>query len=456
MARQSEIEAVLKSLSKEELIRIIVQVAGEDDTFENGLLVKYAKGGHSKQIQSCKKLIASIVKKYVGREHFIPYRETYGFAMDMLALLENTNREKEESLALEIALLVLKEGVAAFQYADDSDGYICMLVEETLERIREIASTLEGENASEREHFFDRLLSVGKSGIFQGWEDYQIALLQICAEFADVEKLREQLKEEIGKQIASNANNEYSKYSNEALLKILFQLIREYGSTKEADNFVMEHLHFTYFRELAIKESMGSLNYRRVIELSEEGEQQDQHLPGLISKWKAARYEAYKKLSLRQEQEGLAKELLLGGDYAYYHELESLFEGDKEEFYHGILAELKEVNNWKAREVYLKLISDKNDNEEIMAYVRVNPTVIEEYAARLSVDYQEEVEQIYSKHIYHAAGVSSNRKEYQRVCAMLKSYKKIVGKISQQEIILQLKAQYNRRPAFLDELAKLT
>ncbi|BBI35605.1 hypothetical protein [Cohnella abietis] len=455
MAKPSEIEEVLKSLSKEELIRIIVQVAGGDDAFKNGLIVKYAKGDHSKQIQSCKRAIDSIVKKYVGREHFIPYRETYSFAMDMLALLENTNGEQDESLALEIAVLVLEEGIAAFQYADDSNGDIGMLVEEVLECIREIASSLDQQELSVRMSFFERLLSVSESGIFQGWEDFQISIFHICAGFADVEKLREQLEGTISNQIVSNANDSYQKYSNEALHKILFQLIQQYGSKEEANKFVSEHLHFTYFRELAINISMESLDYRRAIELAEEGEKQDQQLPGLIIKWQAARLEVYEKLSLKKEQELLARELLLKGDYRYYHYMELIYEGDKDELYRDIIAELKESNNWKTREVYLRLISDKKDIGEMMTYVGANPSEIEKYAARLFADYSEEVERIYSNYISDVAGSASSRKEYQNVCAMLKRYKYIVGKGSQIVIILQLKAEYNKRPAFLDELAKL-
>ncbi|ASA25798.1 hypothetical protein [Paenibacillus donghaensis] len=39
MVRQPEINEVLNSLSKEELIRIIAQVAEQDETLKNGLLV---------------------------------------------------------------------------------------------------------------------------------------------------------------------------------------------------------------------------------------------------------------------------------------------------------------------------------------------------------------------------------------------------------------------------------
>ncbi|MNC43204.1 hypothetical protein D3C75_920560 [compost metagenome] len=151
----------------------------------------------------------------------------------------------------------------------------------------------------------------------------------------------------------------------------------------------------------------------------------------------------------------MAKELLLDGEYAYYQELESLYEGDKEVFYQDILKELREAEKWRSRAVYLQLISDKNDLTEILAYVKANPTTIEEYASRLSADYQAEVKQIYSKYIYSAAASASDRKQYKRVCAILKRYKKIAGQASQSEIIHQLAEQYNKRPAFLDELAKI-
>jgi len=455
MARRSDISKVLNSLSKEELIRIIIQVADQDELFKNGLLVKYVQGDHTEQLQLCKKLMDSIVNKYVGRDGFIPYRETYSFAMDMLDLLEETDEARDSGLALEIALLVLQEGVAAFQYADDSDGNIGMLVEESLESIRGIASSPDRQDASCREHVFERLLTVSNNEIFEGWEDYRIVLLRTCAELAEEEKLREQLKEDIERQIAVYTHDKHGKYTVEALLKLLFQLIRDYGSEEEADRFVEEHLSYTFFRKSAIETCMESGDYRRVIQLSQEGERQDQQLPGLLTQWKTARYEAYKKLSLKNEQRLLAKELLLGGDYTYYQDLESLAEGDKEEFYRGILAELKKGGNWKGRGVYLQLISDKNDLEEMMAYVRTTPTAVEEYAARLSKDYPEEVERIYRSYIHTVAGSSSNRKEYQRVCDMLKRYQRVFGKMSQSEIMLQLKEQYNRRPAFLDELSKV-
>lgn len=236
---------------------------------------------------------------------------------------------------------------------------------------------------------------------------------------------------------------------NEELHEIQYDLIEKYSSAEEADKFMQEHLHMKSFGELAIRKSKEAGDYRRVIQLAEQGGRGDR------SDFKKARYEAYKALSLKEEQKQLAKELLLDGDYEYYAELEALFEGDEEEFYRGILAELKQSDTWSAHALYTKLFSDKNDLAEMLSYVKANPDAIEEYAARLSPDYKTEAEQVYSQYIYDTAAAAFNRKKYWNVCQMLKRYGELAGKSGQSAIIQQLQEQYFNKPAFLDELSKL-
>ncbi|MHA7966011.1 hypothetical protein ACX93W_17960 [Paenibacillus sp. CAU 1782] len=456
MSKKTELEKILNGVPVNELIEIIVQVAEKDDFFRNSLLLKYNKDTSSHQLLVIRRLIKSIVSKYTGREDFIPYRQTSSFATEMLDLLENTIQDNDDVLhSIEVALLVLEEGVAAFQYSDDSDGDIGMLVNGTLHHISELTSELGSEEATVQEAVFLRIIAESEKDIFDGWEDFQITMFHICAEFGNVDKFRKQLISVIEKQIGIQSAKEYAQYTVEALLGILYELTTKYGTKDEADRFLQEHLHFPSFRELAIQKNMNAGDFQHVIRLAQEGEQKDVHLPGLVSKWKSARYEAYKLLSLKKEQEILGKELLLNGNYSYYQDLEDLFAGDKEEFYRSILEGLKQENGWGSRNVYLKLISDKNDTEEMMNYVRRNPSVIEEYAPKLINLYAEEIERMYEAHILQAADASSNRKAYQKVCGKLKQFKKVIGKLAQEKIIEDLKTKYSNRPAFVDELSML-
>lgn len=174
-----------------------------------------------------------------------------------------------------------------------------------------------------------------------------------------------------------------------------------------------------------------------------------------MSKWKKIRYEAYKKLSLKEEQEKLAKELLFDGDFGYYSELKELVNLDKALFYNSLKKELKKHKGWNSRRIYLKLIVEEKDLDEIMEVVRGNPGSIEEYAQMLVKQYKDEVIQIYTSHIKQVASHSSDRRDYQGVCAIIKRYKKIAGKKNQDELIQELIALYRKRPAFLDELSKI-
>lgn len=456
MKRQQDLIKVLNELPKEELIRIIVQLAEQDDRFKNTLMMKYAHGNDgTQQLALLKKLMDAIVDKYKGREGFIPYRETHRFAQDMLNLLDEADRETDRGSAIEVVLMVLREGVASFQYADDSNGDIGMLVEECLERIRVIVSGLLDEDLSSQASIFERLLHVCNSNMFEGWDNLETDMLQICTAFASEHIFRQQLKATIEQKIVAAAQMKYGAYAVEALLQLLFHLLKDHGSQEEVNKFMEEHLQYSSFRELAIEQALRGEDYHRVIQLAEEGERQDQRFAGLLSKWKNYRYAAYKKLSLRKEQGQLARELLLDGDYTYYQELESLAGGDSEDFYRIILVELKKSGNWRTREVYLKLISDKDDRDEMLAYVRSNPSAIEDYAVRLSADYREEVERIYSDYIYKVAGSSANRKEYKQVCAILKRYRKIFDSSGLSRIVEKLRDEHSKRPAFLDELSKV-
>ncbi|MEG6566334.1 hypothetical protein V6B95_05080 [Thermoanaerobacterium saccharolyticum] len=79
-------------------------------------------------------------------------------------------------------------------------------------------------------------------------------------------------------------------------------------------------------------------------------------------KWKKIRYEEYKKLSLKEEQKKLDKELLFKGNFEYYNELKESIAGDKTEFYNNLKQELKRNEGWVSRNI----IVEEKDLDEIM------------------------------------------------------------------------------------------
>ena len=167
-AKQLEIKEVLNNLSKEELIKIILDIVQKDKAFKNSLIVRYSKGDDLQVLEKCKSLIESIVRKYAGREGFIPYRETNEFVSDMEDILEKARDTHDILLSLDIAFLLLNEAVEAFQYADDSNGDIGSLASETIELIGEIVEESSNQSIDLRKKIFNKLLEQSNSRAFYG------------------------------------------------------------------------------------------------------------------------------------------------------------------------------------------------------------------------------------------------------------------------------------------------
>ncbi|WP_218571227.1 SWIM zinc finger family protein [Paenibacillus oralis] len=74
-AKPPELKEVLQQIPKEELIGIIMDVARKDTFLRNSLLLKYAKVDEQQELDNCRRLIQSIVRKYAGRDGFIPVRD---------------------------------------------------------------------------------------------------------------------------------------------------------------------------------------------------------------------------------------------------------------------------------------------------------------------------------------------------------------------------------------------
>lgn len=444
---------VLNALSKEELITIIEDLAKKDSFLKESLIFRYSTGDANQELNKCKNLIDSVVRKYVRKGNFLPYNETYDFICDMEEVLGKARETEDSLLALDITFLLLNEAVEAFQYADDSDGWIGSLVSNTLEAISDIV--IADQNLNIREEMFNKLLNMSDSKIFDEWEEYKHDIFRICSEFADVEEFRNKLIAKIEGLLDKYCKDEYKKYSAESLLKLLFHIINEYGTKEETDEFIVENLKFTYFRELLIDKYLNEKNYNRVIELAIQGEKQDAKYGGLITKWKELRYIAYKEQGLKKEQEQLAKELFLHGKFDYYEDLKELARENKAVFYDNLKRELKSDEGWHGRSFYLRLIVEEKDTDEIMEYVRENPRTIEDYIHLLIDKYRDEVMEIYIKSIKLQASSASNRNGYKAVCGTIKRHKKIFGNKNVEGLINELTALYKKRPAFLDELRKV-
>lgn len=451
----SGIKEVLNKLPKEELIRIIMEIVPKNDTLEESLILRYSDGNNEQELKQVAKLIRRIVNKYAGRGGFIEYGEISDYVGEMVGILEKARNTEDSLLALEIIFQVLHEAMEAFQYADDSDGEIGGLVSECFEVMEDLVLSEKSSDSSITQKLFNRLLEDSNDHSYDDWQEYTIDILRLCAEVADTEALRVLLRERVMVYLNKSDTDGFSTYYAGTLLQILHRLIVLYGTDAEALHFEEENSEHASFRELLIERAKKENNFEKVIALAIDGEKQDDYYAGRKPKWKEIRYDAYKKLSLKAEQAQLAKEMLFDGHFEYYQELKDLNTGDETEFYDALKAKLKKDTRWQAKNMYVNLIEQEEDTDEIMAYVRENPQSIVKYAELLKDNYADEVVALYNNRIKAAAQFSTKRSAYQDVCSLIRRYKNIAGQDNAVELVHELRVLYKRRPAFVDELSKI-
>lgn len=451
----SGIKEVLNKLPKEELIRIIMEIVPKNDTLEESLILRYSDGNNEQELKQVAKLIRRIVNKYAGRGGFIEYGEISDYVGEMVGILEKARNTEDSLLALEIIFQVLHEAMEAFQYADDSDGEIGGLVSECFEVMEDLVLSEKSSDSSITQKLFNRLLEDSNDHSYDDWQEYTIDILRLCAEVADTEALRVLLRERVMVYLNKSDTDGFSTYYAGTLLQILHRLIVLYGTDAEALHFEEENSEHASFRELLIERAKKENNFEKVIALAIDGEKQDDYYAGRKPKWKEIRYDAYKKLSLKAEQAQLAKEMLFDGHFEYYQELKDLNTGDETEFYDALKAKLKKDTRWQAKNMYVNLIEQEEDTDEIMAYVRENPQSIVKYAELLKDNYADEVVALYNNRIKAAAQFSTKRSAYQDVCSLIRRYKNIAGQDNAAELVYELRVLYKRRPAFVDELSKI-
>lgn len=447
---EKDIKEVLGNLSKEELVNIITELTQKDRTLEDSIMFKYSDCDEKEELKKCKKLTKSIAKKYTGRQGFIEYKKTHLFTNEMREILHKALSCKNKILSVEMIIIVLTEGIKTFQYSDDSGGDIGQLVSDAIGLIEEVSNSTNDESV--RSKIFEKLLEISENKIFDGWDDYRIEILKICMIFINKKDNRNKLKSKIEKVIDSNADDFYSKYKNEKLLELQYYLIVDYDPEDVVEKFIKDNLEYTVFREILIGRYFDKKDYGKVIEIAIEGEKKDKYQRGLATRWKDIRYNVYKELGLKNEQEKLATELFFDGNFEYYKELKQL--SKKEDFYEALKAKIKGTTPFN-RYIFVKLINEENDLEEMIELARKNDYMIEEYGTKLMDKYKDEVINIYGKYIISIAQSSSNRSNYKDVCNKIKEYKKIAGKEKQEEVIEYLISSYKRRPAFIDELIKI-
>lgn len=456
MRNKIDLSQIVSKLSKDELIQLVLNITTEYQEIEKELLFKYAPT--EDEISSSKKLIREYINKF-KRRGFIEWNDVYNALKGANMTLDKARLKLEigevES-AVYLGLSVLSIVVDMLQYCDDSSGYVGAVIDESLSIIDEaVLNGMARLDEREQKKLYDSILKEALHGRYDGWAEWRNSLLETCIYFCSNTDIRKKLENQLNKMIANISNHSWNaEYEKNNLDLLLLKIIERQGEEEKALQFINERIQYSPFREKAISRLMDKGEYKEVVSLCKEGEQLDKNYRGRVSKWKKYQLQAYEGLGEVGKQRGLMLEFLYKNEFSYYSKLKELYTPNEWE---GVLQNILIYFEKQSyiQSAYLEILLAEKIYGKLLEYCKGHISSIEDYYQYLVDDYFEEAHDIFKQYIERIAEQASDRKKYKSVCKVIKTYKKVFGDIHGQTIISQLKQNYNRRPAFVDELGKI-
>lgn len=469
-------EDILNKIGKDELISFLIKYAAENKKFKNEFMLNFADKFVKKSdvIFYARSLIKSSFTGLV-RDGYIEYKDRPKAVKGSEKVLQMAHEETNLFTALNLCIIVIEEMLnASCKYPDAYQIY--ETAQEAAQLTGEIFSKY-SEDSSDFIKAVDFVFShVSDDGIYGGFSDLRIDILEIFAPMCNIKYVREKLDEYLDNWLRKVSGTYASKNSimggrmillgnrpslshiEKSIQELQYGIISTFDGEEAARKFINSHTENDKFRSLAIEYAVSEKDYGKAIDLCLDGEKEDINHHGLLNKWKKLRYDIYDYTGNTTEQKKLAYEFTLNGDFDFYIKLRKLYATDSEtsdEFFDVFENILSAAKKTYSQGIYTKILIYEKMTPELLEYCREHIYSITEFYRHLLPDYEDEVNEIFLEYLHRQASQASDRSQYRTVCDIIKEYAKACGHINADKIIESFKANYVKRPAFMDELKKI-
>ena len=449
------VNSIFQSQNKEDLINVILDLTEEFPDIEKRLIFKFSPD--KEEISSAKKLIQEYISG-AKRKGFIDWRHMGQALKGADLTLEKAQGKLDagdtQNAAL-LSLIVLSPVVKMLQYADDSDGSAGSIINWAL-RITEKAVSASEKLLPEKEQkkLFEAILKESQKAVYDDWSDWRYDLLRICTRFSYHHELRKKLVKQLDNLLEKSGTSWNAKYDQKEVKLIQLEIIETCEGLDEARKFIYENTNISEFRKKAIAVELQIKDYKKVIQLCIEGEVVDKDYRGLVHEWKEYRYQAYELLGDIEGQRRLGRELLFENEFKYFQKLKELYSmGEWETVLKEIVDEFGSQKYQPS--AYVSILIQEGLTAQLLSYCQAHVLTITEYYPYLIKDYLKEVNDLFIQYINQSADEATDRKKYRKVCTLIKTYKKACGTIHSHQLITDLRGRHKKRPAFLEELARI-
>jgi hypothetical protein len=450
--KRENLETVLGKLDRQALLSIILEIAGRDGRIKEELLMRFSE--EADIAKKARGVIKSAINS-VSYGGFVEYKDvdraTDG-ADAVLAMIDDKIAVGDTLSAVKLCVIVLEEMGVLFDHCDDSNGYVSGAIYSAIEKIAAAVDDIEDMGSVESDEVFDFIYKHAQNEIYDDWTEWREELLSAAIPLCGNPANREKIEEYLSNWQVSIAVGSSESYKIRVLQKLQLQIISLFDGEAAANRYIKQHTDNPDFRRIAIRNAMENKQYDHALTLCSNGEKQDANYAGLVREWKQLRCQVYEKTGDIQQQKALTRELLIDGDFEYFLKLKPLY--SEVEWPHIVQEILTDLGTNSRSGVYVKILIHEELKLQLLKYCEKNIDEITSYYTYLLPEWESEVGPIFTQYIRERAARAHGRGDYRDVCDIIKHYKIACGQEAD-SIKNELREQYVRRRAFLDELSKV-
>jgi len=458
-------EEVIKRIPRKNLNAVLLDYAGRESNFINHIFAHRVLKDSTSDKDRYRQVIRNTVNAARGKHGYIGYWET-SRAVDgpwmVLGRAQELMNKKQPGKALLIFQCVLEEMIPLVQEADDSNGCIGDVIEQSFQGLHECAR--QAKDAAFRKKLFAYLFKEANHSRYEGWDDWRWDLLAVAGDAVKTPEEKNRLFDKIDeiKRTHRQDNDWLLHCDAQRAAVIKMAVIERLGTDKDVDMFLNQYLDYAPLRERAFERALKHKDFTQAEKLMLDGIKQDKTRgwPGLVAKWKQRLLELAHLQRNQADIKKYALSLFLdSGDFKYYKDYKKCFASQEWSQEAQKIVDLVQQFEDNRNKVFLlpHIYIQEERWQGLLDYVKENASAggLENFAKHLEARFPTELTEIYEKVITEQLAPSLGRGNYQYLCRFLRRMKKLGAEERVEKIIEKLSAKYKNRPALLEELRRV-
>lgn len=466
-SQEEQLSAALNMAPQEELVSVLLDLAGSDNQIADQLLLRFNVVKEDKAAYG--KIVRHALRAHMD-EGFLDYRASMDAGSRVFELLTRADQLLEHKAwqsAVDFYRAVLENVVEVLMEADDSSGSLGDCAAHAVEGLRNAAQVA---SPSQKQTLFTDCLEDAQSPRQADW-DWRWDLYAIAADLVTTPDQRQELFAALDTyQVRPAAPTGFTRhdsmylrddfsarYNAERAASIQLSVIQREEGEQAAEAFIAAHVSMDRFRKMLIERYLQRNDLKAVKQLAAEGAaiSEQQRYAGLVADYQQVLLEIAKREKDSPEIARLARELLLGrGAPGLYDLLKTnVPETTWPAFLKGLLADAQAQHD---TDLIYSIYAREGMWQNLLDEAKHRWTEsIDPYRQELERRFPDEVAQIYERTARRMLERTSNRDTYQAACNFLKRMKKLGKEAQVQAVVADLRQQYRNRRALLGELDKV-